>query len=126
MADTDLVCRGGTCLADQFTHGSGVSTNADGTLNGVSTQAKPGAPIEVLAQPYKNGTVGVTTVADIEKAGGKIILDGVFNSTNGTNGSNHATVSGITAEQAEVLFKTEENPVPKSGRGFEKSVNTNC
>ncbi len=109
-SDTN-VCRGGTCGADQFTNGSGVTTNSDGTLEGVSTQSKPGASVDELSKPFKNGQVGVTTVGEIEAAGGTVTLDG-------GDKSNHATVSGITAEQAESLFTpTIDNPVPKEERG---------
>ena len=38
----------------------------------------------------KNGQVGVATVGEIEKAGGKIHLDGVLNSLDGRNMANHA------------------------------------
>jgi RHS repeat-associated protein len=118
LADTDLVCRGGTCTAEQFRTGSGVTADANGKLHGVSTQARQGAKLETLAQPFRNGQVGVATVKDIERAGGKITLDGKLNSVNGTHMANHATVDGLTAEQAEKLFNpAKQNPVPKAERG---------
>ena len=45
----------------------------------------------------------MATVGDIEKAGGKITLDGKLNS-NGNMVMNHATVDGLTAEQSEKLI----------------------
>ncbi|MDF0607145.1 hypothetical protein HZU77_016120 [Neisseriaceae bacterium TC5R-5] len=75
--------------------------------------------LEVLSQPFKNNQVGVATVADIEKAGGTITLDGKLNSTNGTSLMNHATVDGLTVDQAVGLFQpTKQNPVPRENRGL--------
>ena len=117
LSPDDIVCRGGTCLADQFTTGSGIDTGPDGKLSGISTQAKPNGSAENLTRPFKNGQVGIATVADIEAAGGTVTLDGRLNSSNGTMVANHATVQGITAQQAESIFKTQPNPNPKPERG---------
>ena len=119
LSNTDIVVRGGTCSADSFAKGSGVSQNSlTGKLNGISTQAKPGANLAELAQPFPHNKVGVSTVGEIEKAGGKIIMDGKLNSPNGTMIKNHATVNGLTADQAEKLFTpTTNNPVPNKLRG---------
>ncbi|ELG8973370.1 RHS domain-containing protein, partial [Salmonella enterica] len=118
LADTDIVCRGGACSADSFKNGSGVAADANGKLSGISTQAKPNAGLETLSQPFKHNQIGVATVADIEKAGGTITLDGKLNSSNGSMMMNHATVDGLTAEQAEKLFcPTQPNPVPVEQRG---------
>ena len=112
IPDSTLVCRGGQCKAEQFSNGTGVTTLPDGTLTGVSTQSRVGASVETLSQPFRNGQVGVTTVGDIRKAGGKVEMDGT------TRNPNHATVSGISASQAEALFTpTIPNPVPKPQRG---------
>ncbi len=112
LTDNDLVCRGGTCTAEQFRNGSGVTSNTDGTLNGISTQARPGATLDELAQPNQNNQVGVTTVGKVRAAGGTVTLDG------SAGNPNHATVGGISAETAERLFNpTEPNPVPKHLRG---------
>ncbi|EQA6820812.1 hypothetical protein ACX6N0_004552, partial [Salmonella enterica] len=74
--------------------------------------------LETLSQPFKHNQIGVATVADIEKAGGTITLDGKLNSSNGSMMMNHATVDGLTAEQAEKLFRpTQPNPVPVEQRG---------
>ncbi|MEO0592987.1 MAG: RHS repeat-associated core domain-containing protein [Myxococcota bacterium] len=112
IPDQTLVCRGGMCTADNFSGGSGVTTASNGTLAGVSTQSRVGASVETLAQPFRNGQVGVTTVGDIRAAGGRVVMDGTVRNPN------HATVSGITAQQAEALFTpTIPNPVPKPVRG---------
>ena len=116
LADTDIVCRAGTCNADQFQHGSGVKVDSKGKLSGISTQAKPGASVEVLAKAIPHNQFGIATVGDIEKAGGRITLDGQSNAQ-GKHQYNHATVDGLTAKQAEKLFKpTIKNPIPKSQR----------
>lgn len=61
--------------------------------------------MQTLSVPFKNGPVGVTTVSDIEAAGGKIVYDGTpYN-------PNYATVSGLTAQQLQDLFTpTIKNP----------------
>ena len=115
LSPDDIVCRDGTCLAEQFTKGSGITTGPDGKLNGISTQAKPNGSAENLNRPFKNAQVGIATVADIEAAGGTVTLDGRLNSANGTMVANHATVEGITAQQAESIFKTQPNPKPERG-----------
>lgn len=108
LPDSALVCRGGTCQAEAFRTGSGVEVAPDGTLRGISTQSKAGASIEELAQRFQNNQVGVTTVGEIRGAGGEVVPDGT------PRNPNHATVNGITAEQAERLFTpTIPNPVPK-------------
>jgi hypothetical protein len=107
-----LVCRGGLCTAKSFETGTGVTRGADGKLSGISTQSRPGASLETLAQPFKNGQLGRCTVGDIEDAGGWVVFDGH------PKNPNHATVSGITAEKAQQLFTpTIPNPVPKEVRG---------
>ena len=121
LADTDIVVRAGACSSTSFANGSGVVTDSAGKLSGISTQAKPGASLAELAQPFPHNQVGVATVGEIEKAGGKITLDGKLNSTNGTMVMNHATVDGLTADQGEKLFTpTKANPVPKESRGIPK------
>jgi RHS repeat-associated protein len=113
LPDSALVCRGGACKAENFVGGSGVSRAADGTLSGVSTQSRAGASVEELAKPFKNNQVGVTTVGDIRRAGGRVTADGT------PKNPNHATVDGLTGQQLERLFSpTRTNPVPPSQRGL--------
>ncbi|WP_082485956.1 MULTISPECIES: RHS repeat domain-containing protein [unclassified Acidovorax] len=112
LEDSALVCRGGECKAENFVKGSGVKEAADGTLSGVSTQSKNGGSVAELAQPFKNNQIGITTVGDIRRAGGRVTADG--NSKN----PNHATVDGLTGQQLEKLFSpTRHNPVPPAQRG---------
>ena len=104
-SSTSLVCRGGTCMAENFANGSGVTQSPDGTLNGVSVQSNNSGTVETLSLPFKNGQVGVTTVGDIQAAGGKVVYDGT------PNNPSHATISGLTAEQLQKLFTpTIKNP----------------
>ena len=92
-------------MAENFANGSGVTLNSDGTLNGVSVQSSNNGTVQTLSIPFKNGQVGVTTVADIEAAGGKIVYDGT------SYNPNHATVSGLSALQLQDLFTpTIKNP----------------
>jgi hypothetical protein len=88
-----------------------------GKLFGISTQAKPNASPKILAAPFKNGQVGVATVAEIEAAGGRITLDGKLNSLTGTHIASHATVDNLTAQEAAQIFHPRDNPVPKDQRG---------
>lgn len=114
------MCRGGQCKADNFSGGSGVSADADGILTGVSTQSRVGESVETLSQPFRNGQVGVTTVGDIKRAGGSIVLDGT------PRNPNHATVNGLSSSQLENLFNpTITNPVPKSSRGSIPNMSPN-
>ncbi|MGF6604978.1 hypothetical protein P3T23_009734 [Paraburkholderia sp. GAS448] len=92
-------------MGENFANGSGVTQNADGTLNGVSTQSSNGGTTLTLSLPFKNGQVGVTTVGAIQAAGGTIVYDGT------QNNPNHATISGLTAQQLQNLFTpTIKNP----------------
>lgn len=112
LPDSALVCRGGTCSAENFVNGNGVTRASDGKLSGVSTQSRAGASVEELSKPFKNNQVGVTTAGEIRQAGGEITPDG-----HRTN-PNHATVDGLTEQQLESLFNpTIQNPVPLDLRG---------
>lgn len=76
LSDTDIVVRGGQCLTINFIEGSGVHKDPlTGKLTDISTQAKPGATLTELSQPFKSGQVGVATVGEKEKVGGKITLE---------------------------------------------------
>lgn len=105
LSNSDNVVRGGTNTADRFSNGSGVTTNADGTLNGVSVNSAPGASVAELSQGIPNGQVGTTTVGEIRAAGGDVTPSPT------ANNPNHCTMCGITAEKAEELFNpTIKNP----------------
>lgn len=98
LPDDALVCRGGTCLAARFEAGSGVSVSADGKLNGLSVNCGAGKTLEQLTHSIANQQVGVSTVGAIRAAGGEVIP--APNSRN----HDHCVMSGITAQQAEILF----------------------
>lgn len=99
VKDSTVVCRGGGCTAGAFTNGSGVTTDAvTGKLSGVSTGI--GDTVADASKNIPHPKVGVTTAGDIRAAGGTVVNDK----------GNHANVSGITAKQAEELFKVEKNP----------------
>lgn len=100
-----LVCRGGTCAADRFAKGSGVTLDSGGRLQGVSVNSAPGATIEQLTSTIPNKQVGVTTVDKIRAAGGNVIPSPT------PNNPFHCTMCGITPAQAEKLFTpTIRNP----------------
>jgi len=98
LDDDASVVRGGTCRAEQFTNGSGVTTGSDGKLNKVSVSSGNGLSIEELSAGDPHGKVGVTTVGAIRDLGGDVVP-----SPSATN-PYHCTLFGITAEQAESLF----------------------
>jgi RHS repeat-associated protein len=105
LAPDALVCRGGTCSAERFAGGSGVSIDGNGNLQGVSVQSANGASVEQLTVKIQNNQVGVTTVREVEAAGG------VVEPTPRPDNPLHATMGGITPTQAEELFTpTIRNP----------------
>jgi len=105
------VVRGGTCEAERFhPYGKGVTLDKNGLMLGVSVQSFPNTSVQELSQRQwvPNGQIGVTTVGDIQDAGGDVILTG--------SGKNpyHADLVGITPEVAQQLFTpTIPNPNPK-------------
>ena len=105
LADDALVCRGGTCTAERFRAGSGVTVDEAGRLQGVSVNSAPGATLEQLTTTIPNKQVGVTTVGQVRAAGGNVI-------PSPTAGNPfHCTLCDITAEWAERLFTpTVRNP----------------
>jgi RHS repeat-associated protein len=105
LPDDALVCRGGTCTADRFAGGSGVTLDDSGNLQGVSVNSAPGASLDELTSTIPNKQVGVTTVGAIRAAGGDV-------TPSPTPGNPfHCTLCGITPEQAEDLFTpTVTNP----------------
>jgi len=104
------VVRGGMCTADRFATGSGVTLDQNGLLNGVSVQSFPNTSVQELSQRQwiPNGQIGVTTVGDIQDAGGDIISDPT------RNNPYHSELIGITPEAAQQLFTpTIPNPNPR-------------
>jgi hypothetical protein len=113
LPDEALVVRGGQNLPENFAKGSGVTVGADGKLQGVSVNCAPGLSLQELTAPNPqtgypgilNNQVGVTTVGAVRASGGEIV-----SSPTKTN-SHHATLSGLTPEQASNLFRpTVKNP----------------
>lgn len=93
-----LVCRGGTCTADRFATGSGVTIDDAGKLQGVSVNSAPGKSVQELSTTFKQNQVGVSTVGDVRASGGDVVRSPT------AGNPNHCTMCGITPEQAEDLF----------------------
>ncbi len=119
LPDDALVVRGGQNLLENFVNGSGVTVEAEGTLQGVSVNSAHGSTVEELTAPIPqsgypgilNNQVGVTTVGEVRKCGGDVVL-----SPTRTN-PHHATLSGLTPEQASRLFRpTILNPTRHKGK----------
>lgn len=93
-----FVCGGGTCSADLFRKGSGVSVDGEGRLQGVSLNCAPSVSVAALTAPMPHRSAGVTTVGAIRRLGGSV--------TPARSGKNdfHCILDGITAEQAAGLF----------------------
>jgi hypothetical protein len=104
LADDALVCRGGTCTAERFANGSGVTSDAAGRLSGVSVNAGT-ASFEDLTATLRYKQVGVSTAGEVRAAGGVLTPAGSsFNPF-------HHELSGLTGEQLEQLFMpTIRNP----------------
>lgn len=100
----DLVlARGGTNTADRFASGSGVVTNADGTLSGVSVNS--GRTVEEAAQGIPHKQIGVTTAEDVRRAGGTVTPDPL------PDNPGHCLMAGCTADMFSELFTpTIKNP----------------
>jgi RHS repeat-associated protein len=100
FSDNATVVRGGLNTVEKLkasidTHPSGVT--------GVSVECGT-CSVKELAKPLPHNQVGITTVGDVRNAGGDVIK---------TSGSspNHATLTGLTAEQMnQLLTPTVPNP----------------
>ena len=113
LPDAAFVVRGGQNLPTHFAQGSGVTVDAGGNIEGVSVNAAPGVSVQELTAPnphtgypgIPHNQVGVTTVGAIRAVGGDVIP-----APTRTN-PYHATLSGLTPEQASQLFRpTVKNP----------------
>jgi len=113
LPDDALAVRGGENLPGRFLAGTGVVIDAAGKLNNVSVNCAPGRSVRELTGPnpntgYRgipNKQVGVTTVGAIRAAGGDVIPSPI------PTNPNHATLAGITPDQASQLFRpTTPNP----------------
>ena len=113
LPDDALVVRGGQNLPENFADGSGVTLGEGDKLQGVSVNAAAGMTLDELTAPnpaagypgIPHGQVGVTTVGEIRAAGGDVVP------TPRKKNPTHATLGGITPEQAGALFRpTRPNP----------------
>lgn len=116
LPDDALVVRGGQNLPDSFADGSGVTLTEGDRLQGVSVNAAAGLGVEELtaANPatgypgIPHNQIGVTTVGAIRAAGGDVVPKRT------RANPHHATLSGITPDQAGELFRpTRPNPSRK-------------
>lgn len=113
LPDDALVVRGGENLPESFAKGSGVAVDASGKVQGVSVNAASGLTAKELTAPnaqtgypgIPHNQVGVTSVKKIRELGG------IVDPSPRKNNPNHATLSGLTPEQASSLFRpTIKNP----------------
>ncbi len=116
LPDEALVVRGGQNLPASFIQGSGVMINAGGKLEGVSVNCAPGLSVQELTASnpqtgypgVPHNQVGVTTVGAVRAAGGEVVPAPTRPNLY------HATLSGLTPEQASSLFRpTIKNPNPR-------------
>src|SRR5437868_5631394 len=94
LPDDALVVRGGRNRPEDIeqrmaTHPSGVT--------GISVESAAGATVDQLTVAIPHGQVGVTTVGNLRQAGGDVVR------TSGRS-PNHATLTGLTPEQASQLL----------------------
>jgi hypothetical protein len=113
LSDDALVVRGGENLPENFAQGSGVAVDSGGKLQGVSVNAASGLSVKELTSPLPqtgypgipHNRVGVTTVGKVRALGGNVVP------SPRRKNPNHATLSGLTPEQASSLFRpTIKNP----------------
>jgi hypothetical protein len=113
LPDDALVVRGGQNLPENFAEGSRVTIDVGGQLQGVLVNAAPGLSIKDLTAPNSqagypgipHNRVGVTTVGKVRALGGDVVPSPT------KKNPNHATLSGLTPEQASGLFRpTTKNP----------------
>jgi hypothetical protein len=113
LPDDALVVHGGQNLPESFAQGSGVTVDAGGKVQGVSVNAAPGRTVKELTAPnpatgypgIPHNQVGVTTAGQIRALGG------VVDPSPTKKNANHATLSGLTPQQASSLFRpTVKNP----------------
>ncbi len=101
IPDHALVIRGGKNHVIDIQRGIG--THPDG-ITDVLLESAEGVPVAKLAQTIPHRQIGITTVAEVRKAGGDVIR---------TAGRSpyHATLTGLAPEQVSKLFTpTVSNP----------------
>src|SRR5215207_3424826 len=100
-----IVVRGGRNEPADFERGTG--THPSG-VTGVSVECEAGVSVEELVKFIPHSRIGVTTAAAVRAAGGDVVR------TSGRS-PHHATLTGLTPEQASLLF-TPTVPNPSRGR----------
>lgn len=102
-----LVVRGGRNRPEDIRRGTG--THPSG-ITGVSVESAANISLVELARAIPHGQVGVTTVGEVREAGGDVLR------TVGRS-PNHATLTGLTPEQAsELLTPAILNPAREDKR----------
>lgn len=102
-----VVVRGGRNRPEDIQRATG--THPSG-ITGISVECAVGLSVAELAVAIPHGQVGVTTVGEIRSEGGDVIR------TSGRS-SNHATLTGLTPDQASFLLTpTIPNPAKQSSR----------
>jgi hypothetical protein len=113
LPDDAIVVRGGQNLPESFAQGSGVTLDPGGKVQDVSVNSASGLSVGELTSPnvqtgypgIPHKQIGVTTVGKVRALGGDVAP-----SPRRSN-PNHATLSGLTPEQASSLFRpTVKNP----------------
>ncbi len=113
LPDEAFVVRGGQNTSASFENGSGVSLDPQGLLQDVSVNSGSNAGIPELVSPnvstgypgIPHNRIGVTTAGQIRQAGGDVVA------TPRKRNPFHATLSGLTPQQASELFTpTVANP----------------
>ena len=101
ILDGALVVRGGKNQTQDIQRGTG---RHPAGIIGVSVECAEDVTVAELAKTIPHGQIGVTTVAEVRKAGGDVIR---------TTGRSpyHATLTGLTPEQvSKLLTPTVSNP----------------
>jgi hypothetical protein len=105
LPDDALVCRGGSCTAERFLQGAGVTRDEAGKLFNVSVNSAPGKTLAELTVTIPNKQVGVTTVGEIRAIGGYVLPKPTMHNPD------HCVMEGLTPEEAARLFiPTARNP----------------
>ena len=101
IPDNAFVVRGGRNQVNDIRRGT--DTHPAG-ITGVSVRSAEGVPVPELAKTIPHTRIGITTVAEVRKAGGDVVR---------TAGQSpyHATLTGLTPEQvSKLLTPTVSNP----------------
>lgn len=113
LADEALIVRGGVASAENLSNGSGVATEIDGTLSGVSVRSANGLTEAELAaggegaMPFPNGQISVTTAGQVRAAGGTVRPDLPTNLAN----PYHCEICGVSPDDLAHIFVQKRNPV---------------